>query len=352
VPYAAGKRWKRNMYSVQISSLVIAAILSCCAAYAAIVPAGAGAITGSSEAAEAALNISPVAADKGGSSNTPAIFAATASPIAPPLATEPVAIAPGGRAYLFRGALGPIFSRGMDRLAERIKQAGVTASVNEFTICRFIAEEAIRDYRRDSAPITIIGHSMGGLCALQFAEMLQAENIPVSLVVTIDPAQISPPVPLNVERYINIFLSNSVLGSGDVVPEKGYHGHYASFNLSEHKDITHINIDKMNLIHKQLVNKIEQLATTPVKAEGEGVPIRYVVPTDAAIELWDSGIPVFARSGNTLETLAAYYAVPLWSLTQINHVSQGTPLTTGQRIVVPRHLFPLPAVFGHSPSGR
>lgn len=340
------------MYSMQISPLVIAAILSCCTAFATIAPAGTGAITGSSEAAEAALKISPAAADTGGSSNTPAIFAATASPIAPPPATKPVAIEPGGRAYLFRGALGPIFSRGMDRLAERIEQAGVAASVNEFTICRFIAEEAIRDYRRDPAPITIIGHSMGGLCALQFAEMLQAENIPVSLVVTIDPAYISPHVPLNVERYINIFLSNSVLGNGDVVPEKGYHGHYASFDLSEHKDILHINIDKINLIHKQLVTKIQQLAMTPAKAEGEGVPIRYVVPADAAIELWDSGIPLFARSGDTLETLAAYYAVPLWSLTQINHVSEGTPLMTGERIVVPRHLVPLPAVLWLSPSER
>ena len=51
--------------------------------------------------------------------------------------------------------------------------------------------------------------------------MLEAENIPVSLVVTIDPAHVTPDVPLNVERFINIFLSKDVLGGGDVKPTTG-----------------------------------------------------------------------------------------------------------------------------------
>src|SRR5439155_11526799 len=167
--------------------------------------------------------------------------AAATAPASAPEAKE-FARQPRGRVYLFRGALGPIFSRGMDRLTKRIEQAGIKADVYEFTICRLIAEQAIRDYRDDAAPIILIGHSMGGLCALTLAEMLQDENIPVNLVVTVDPAHASPKVPLNVERYINIFLSNSVLGGGDVVARQGYQGHYASFDLSEHEEVSHINI--------------------------------------------------------------------------------------------------------------
>src|SRR6476660_692184 len=106
---------------------------------------------------------------------------ATVAPDTPLAGTQPQA-----RVYLFRGALGPIFSRGMDRLTKRLEQAGIKADVYEFTICQLIAAQAIRDYRDDPAPITLIGHSMGGLCALKFAEMLQDEGIPVSLVVTID----------------------------------------------------------------------------------------------------------------------------------------------------------------------
>jgi hypothetical protein len=231
----------------------------------------------------------------------------------------------------------------MDALAERIEQAGFTASVNEAVMCPIIAKEVIRDYRANPAPIVAIGHSVGSACALALAEMLNAENIPVSLLVTTDPARIAHDVPLNVERYINIFQSNSVLGGHDVIPTKGFQGHYASYDLVEHTDLTHLNIEKSESIHEQVVAKIQQLAATPAKAEGEAVPIRYTVPADAAIELWDSGTPVFAHRGDTLQTLAALYRVPLWSLTQINRVSDNAPLAPGQRVTIPRHLVPLAA---------
>jgi pimeloyl-ACP methyl ester carboxylesterase len=251
-----------------------------------------------------------------------------------------LATSPQARVYLFRGALGPIFSRGMDGLAKQLRQASITADVYEFTLCRLIAARAIHEYRDNPAPIVLIGHSMGGLCALIFAEILQDEHIPVSLIVTIDPAHASPSVPLNVERYINIFLSNSILGGGDVVAKQGYQGHYASFDLSKHGEVSHINIDKMDSIHEQLVTVIRQLATTPAKVEGDALPLRYVVPPDAPVELWDSGTNVLAGPNDTLQTIAAVQHVPLWSLTQINPTPEDAPLVIGQRIIVPRHLMP------------
>jgi hypothetical protein len=285
----------------------------------------------------------------------PAVAAPTTTPspaaVPAPNTTAP-AVAPRGRAYLFRGALGPIFSRGMDGLTERIEQAGITADVYEFTICRLIAASAIRQYREDPAPIILIGHSMGGYCALIFSEMLQAENIPVSFVVTIDPPQISPDVPLNIERYINIFLSKSVLGGSHMKPKQGFRGHYASFDLSEHDEVSHINIEKKDDIQEQLVSKVVQIVTTPVKAEGDALPLNYVVPPDAAIELWDSGMSVFARPGDSLQTIAALYHVPLWSVTQVNKGAENTPLVPGERIIVPRHLVPLAEATGQPPPKR
>jgi pimeloyl-ACP methyl ester carboxylesterase len=258
---------------------------------------------------------------------------AVVAPDVPPAATPPQA-----RVYLFRGALGPIFSRGMDRLTDRLQKAGIRADVYEFTICRLIADQAIRDFRDSAAPIVLIGHSMGGLCALTFAGILKSENIQVSLVVTIDPAHASPKVPLNVERFINIFLSDGVLGGGDVVAEQGYQGHYASFDLKQHEEVTHINIDKMDSVHEQLVAAIAQLATMPSPAKEEALPLRYVVPPDAPLELWDSGTPQLARSGDTLQRLATLNGVPLWSLTQANQYSDSAPLSVGQRVLVPRRL--------------
>jgi len=264
-----------------------------------------------------------------------------AVPAATPPVTEPSPIQPQGRAYLFRGALGLIFSRGMDKLAEKIERAGITANVYEFTICNLITSSTIEDYKRNPFPIILIGHSMGGRCALQFSEKLKDEGIPVSLVVTIDPAHLSPDVPPNVERFINIFLSKDVLGGGDIKPSNDFGGHYASYDMAQHGEVLHINIDKMDLIHQQIVSKIEQIAVTPASTEGEIVPLRFVVPPKADVELWDSGAVVSAHAGDTLQTFALPYRLPLWALAQANKLAETAPLAAGQRVVIPRHLLPL-----------
>jgi hypothetical protein len=279
-----------------------------------------------------------------------------AKPIEPPPAVaEKVLIEPRGRAYLFRGVAGLIYSTGMDQLTERIKRTGVTASVHTYLMWRFVADEAIRDYRRDPEPIAIIGHSMGGDSAVAFAERLNAANIPVNLLVTYDPTRIADDVPPNVERYINIFKSNNFMGGGDIVQGRRFHGHYASFNLKDHNEIVHINIEKAERIQEQLVTKIAQLVATPPNGEGEPVPLRIEVPAGAPIELWDSGLPVTAHDGDTLRGFATTYHVPLWALAEANHVSERGPLTEGERIIVPRHLVPMPtaaAVTSYAPTGR
>ena len=268
------------------------------------------------------------------------VAAATSEALISPPPPAPPSVAPRPRAYLFRGALGPFFSRGIDHLTERLEEAGITANVYEFTICRLIAAQAIHEYRESPAPIVLIGHSMGGFCALKFAEILEGEGIRADLVVAIDPAHVTPDVPLNVDRFINIFLSKSVLGGGDVKPKPGYRGNYSSFDLSLHDEVTHINIEKQDTIQQQLVTKVVQLAAAKAGSDS-AVPVRLVVPAKADIELWDSGMAVFARPGDTLQSIATAYHVPLWSVMQINKGAEHTPLVPGERVVVPRHLEPV-----------
>ena len=151
-----------------------------------------------------------------------------ASRLEPPGAAEKVTIQPHGRAYLFRGFIGLITDRGMDKLTERINRTGVNANVNSYLMWRGLADQAISDYRRDPEPITIIGHSLGGDAAVKFAERLDAVGIPVSLLVTYDPTRFAHSVPPNVERYVNLYQSSNILGGGgDVVQGRGFHGHYA-----------------------------------------------------------------------------------------------------------------------------
>ena len=254
------------------------------------------------------------------------------------------------RAYLVRGILGLIFSRGMNRLAEGLNEAGVHADVYDFPTCDETADTAIREYGEAPAPIVLIGHSMGGRCVLMIARRLQEAKIAVSLLVTVDPVHGSPSVPANVQRYINIFLSDSFLGGGDVGWDQGFQGHFASFDLASHWDVSHITIDKLDALHDQLIAKCVQLATTPAKAEGEAIPLRYVVPLDAPVELWDSGIAVPARAGDTLQTLAAAHRVPVWSVAQANPGLDGRPLIAGERIVIPRHLLAVSALSRQSRS--
>jgi hypothetical protein len=257
-----------------------------------------------------------------------------------------VKIEPHGRAYLFRGIAGLIYSRGMDKLAERVQRAGIPSSVDTYLVWRPVADQAIRDYRRDPQPIILIGHSMGGDACLAFAELLNSAGIPVNLLVTYDPSRLAEDVPPNVERYINIFQSSNVMGGGNVVQGSRFHGHYASYNLKDHRELIHINIEKADRIQEQLVSKAVELASTPATGEGEAIPVRFEVPADAAVELWDSGLPVTAHAGDTLKTVADTYHVPLWSVAELNPSAARAPLTEGQRVVVPRHLVPMatPAV--------
>jgi len=230
----------------------------------------------------------------------------------------------------------------MDKLTDRINRTGVTADVSSYLMWRGIADQAISNYRRDPEPITIIGHSLGGDAAVKFAERLDAAGVPVSLLVTYDPTRFADNLSPNVERYINLYQSSNILvgGGGDVVQGRGFHGHYASFDLKDLHGIYHTNMEKFGNIHDQLVSKIRALAATPASAEGEAIPLRINIPSTGSIELWDSGLPVSARAGDTLPVLAVTYHVPLWALTQVNKLSEGAALTKGERITVPRHLVP------------
>jgi hypothetical protein len=267
-----------------------------------------------------------------------------ATRLEPPGAAKKVTVQPRGRAYLFRGFIG-LTDWGMDELTDRINRTGVTADVNSYLMWRGVADQAISDYRRDPEPITIIGHSLGGDAAVKFAERLDAAGIPVSLLVTYDPTRFADNLPPNVERYINLYQSHNVLigGGGDVVQGRGFHGHYASFDLKDRRGMFHTNMEKFGDIHDQLVNKIIALAATPASAEGEAIPLRVDIPTTGSIELWDSGQPVSAHAGDTLQILATTYHVPLWALCQVNNLSEAAALTKGERIIVPRHLIPMAA---------
>jgi hypothetical protein len=236
-----------------------------------------------------------------------------------------------GRAYLFYGLIAMI-DWGMDQLAARINKTGVLATTNSHMSWRSVADQAIADYRRDPKPISVVGHSAGGDSAVQFAEALAAARVPVALMITYDPNRTAGTIPANVERYIDLYQSTNLLGGGDLQPGRGFHGHYAAFNLLNRSEIIHVNMDKFEGIQAALAAKIRSAGA----GGGEAVPLHIVFPSTGPIELWDSGAPVQARAGDTVASLAAAYHVPAWAVAQINQKPENASLSEGQRVVIPR----------------
>jgi thioesterase domain-containing protein len=239
-----------------------------------------------------------------------------------------------GRAYLFYGLI-PQIDWGMDELAQRINRSGIAAGNYSHASWRSVADQAISDYHRDPKPIAVVGHSIGGDSAIQFAAALGAAHVPVSLLITYDPTRGAGGVTANVHRYINLYQSSNILGGGDIAPSSGFHGHYASYNLKDRTEIIHVNLDKFSRIQELLAAKVRSMGAG---GEGEAVPLRIVFAATGPIELWDSGLAISAHAGDTLQSLAAAYHVPGWAVAQINRKSEGAALSEGERIVVPRYL--------------
>jgi thioesterase domain-containing protein len=239
-----------------------------------------------------------------------------------------------GRAYLFYGLI-PQIDWGMDELAQRINRAGIAANNYSHASWRSVADQAVSDYRRDPKPIAVVGHSIGGNSAVQFAQALGAAHVPVSLLITYDPNRGGDSIPANVHRYINLYQSSNILGGGDLPPGPGFRGHYASYNLKDRTEIIHVNLDKFSRIQELLAAKVRSMGAG---GEGEAVPLRIVYAATGPIELWDSGVAVAAHAGETLQTLAANYHVPAWAVAQMNRKSEGAALSEGERVIVPRYL--------------
>ena len=247
--------------------------------------------------------------------------------------------APGGKAYVFRGMGGRFASFEMDHLSEKIAASGVVESeVYNHINWRSPADEAIARYKRNPQPIMAMGHSAGGDAAIDFAWKLKNAGVPVSLIVAFDPTRKAANVPNNVDRFLNIYQSMNFFGGGYVRGSSDFQGHFATIDLRNYWEVLHVNMVKIRGLQDKVIAKVVQIATLPTALEGPTVPIRYVMPRGEKIELWDSGLPIRTEEGDTVRSVAARFAVPVWAVAQLNDVGANTTLRAGQRLVIPRHL--------------
>jgi pimeloyl-ACP methyl ester carboxylesterase len=121
-----------------------------------------------------------------------------------------------GHVYCILGWLG-IWSRGMDVIAQRVDaELGVQATSlanQEWTkLASFVRTEHEAGLR--PGPLILVGHSIGADDQVRVAKRLNAANVPVDLVILIDPT-VPPVIPPNVKHCVNIFKSHPGL---DTVP--------------------------------------------------------------------------------------------------------------------------------------
>lgn len=267
-----------------------------------------------------------------------AVALAPAGGLAQP--AEQSAAMPPAEVYVFRPMGGKAFSKEMDNLAAKIEAEGLPVAVYNYTGYARPAKEAIKRYRDQAAKTRIIaiGHSAGGDSAIRFALALKKANVPVDLIIALDPTRIANRVPSNVGRFINIYSSEHTFGGGDPKPAADFTGHFASIDLKDYSDIWHIYMTGMATLQDAVVAKIVEVVNAPAAPAEKPVAIEYALPKDSPFELWDSGVAVIAAAGDTAASVAAQFGVPAWAVASINEIAADAPLAAGQRLVVPRRI--------------
>jgi hypothetical protein len=127
-----------------------------------------------------------------------------------------------GRVYLLRGN-GIFFSRGLGTLCGLLRQDNIWAEDLRCVGDRWALRHLRGDRRagRLRGPVIFVGHSCGGRYALFAAHQLNALGIRVDLLVCLDVA-LPPPVPANVKRAVNLYLSGPRLyPAGPLHPATG-----------------------------------------------------------------------------------------------------------------------------------
>lgn len=255
-----------------------------------------------------------------------------------------------GHVYLIRGLIGEVFSRGLDTLAEKINRHGVPASVHSSYSTGALAEEIIQNYRREPGPVILIGHSTGGDAAISIAQEMKKANVPVGIIFGFDPTPIAGQVPDNVELFINLFQKTNPIGGGVVKSGSGFRGRLINVDLREHGEIIHITLDKSSKIHDVVVDEIVGFVAAARMQPGAGPNaeisnsirpyyLAYVVPPNEPIQIWDTGIQVAARAGESLVGVAANYRVPVWLLAQVNKLNPNAPLEGGKQLLIPQNMY-------------
>ncbi len=160
-----------------------------------------------------------------------------------------------GRIFLLRGLVN-VFSLGMDTLARQLKARGYPARVTNFTHWREFAVLLASNYRTDKSitPVIIIGHSLGADAAIDMGNFLAENGVPVRLVIAFDGVHPGHHVVKGVAEVVNYYKPDE--WGKSIAPSASFSGRLVNIDLSDRKDIDHLNIDKSPVLHDEVIAKV------------------------------------------------------------------------------------------------
>ena len=169
----------------------------------------------------------------------------------------------GTHAYLLRGLLN-VFSLGMDQLRQKLEARGIQATVHSHMWWSQLADEAIQDYKAGRVRhIVIMGHSAGAINAVDMANKIGSAGVPVSLVITFDPAFRTTVETTNVRHVINLYLPEGI--GSKVYAVKGYRGVIENVDLKE--STHHMTLDKSAAVQDRAIGYVLRYAKGPSEPE-------------------------------------------------------------------------------------
>lgn len=162
-----------------------------------------------------------------------------------------------GSVFLLRGLVN-VFSLGMDDLGRKIRAKGIPVRVTNYSHWKEFGALLANKYRTDKSvvPVVIVGHSLGADAALQMGNYLAQSGVPVRLVIAFDGVN-GGTVINGVEEVINYYKAN---GWGKIIKaQSGYDGDLRNIDLSDSTEIDHLNIDRDQNLHKQVVDEVVEV---------------------------------------------------------------------------------------------
>ena len=160
---------------------------------------------------------------------------------------------PPTQVYFIRGFLG-IFSTGFDSMAKDLARDKIRAEVYGHLSGSSVRAKIVRQYAQSKKrrPIVLVGHSFGGNAVLEVAANLRKDNIPVALVITVDPTRAGP-LSDNVKKYVNYYFSANRLGS-KLRPRSGVpQSRITNIDMRKRADVTGAGDDHWTVTHNAAI---------------------------------------------------------------------------------------------------